>query len=114
MWGGSVISEVTSPEFYSVWTIVFFEEFFDFVGNCAEKIGFVASKCVCEEDVLPEDFFRYEESIDLGLWSHKKLEVRGVSVTRFEDISHCLLQHRVVHVVDVVLFLVESKLKVSC
>ena len=92
---------------------MFFEEFLDFVGNCAEKIGFVASKGVCEEDVLSEDFFRYEESIDVCLWSHKKLELRGVSVTRFKDISHCLLQHRVVHVV-VVLFLVESKLKVSC
>ena len=46
------IPEVPSPIFYAVLVVVVLEEFFDFVSNCAEKIGFVASKSVCEEDVL--------------------------------------------------------------
>ena len=72
-----------------------------------------AVSCVCDCDVLFEEFFRYKESIDPGLPSHKKLELTGVSVTREEDISNYAVEHRVRHVGDVVLLQVEGKLKMS-
>ena len=56
MWA---IPEVTSPWFDAA-SVVCLEDFLDFVGNCAEEVGFVASEGVCEKYVLAKYFFRYE------------------------------------------------------
>ena len=77
------------------------------------KGGVFASECVREEGVLLENFFSDEESVGEGVWSHEKLKFRGNSVARFENISHCYLQHRVIHVGDVVVLLGESELKLG-